>query len=525
MVDMSAIRHTVNDDAANMETLRKLSGFGQKVNIDIKINNPRATYTTLDRIEGTVSILAPTDINFDEIDIEFIGTSKTFVERMTAAAAVSGRSEAFHQFLKLQDRSVQDAYPAGQTLKAGVLYTFPFLFVIPEQLLPKVCGHKCKSMCVREAHLQLPPTFGDHDREDGMDEKALDDFVPEMASTRYGVHVRICRVRRGEDDEVIRSNIANKARRVRVIPATEEQPPLDIDTDDKEYCIRRERVIRKGVLQAKAGTLVMEAIQPPAILMRARSNSSTPAMSSARVSLRFDPADKHALPPLLGDMGAKLKVCTFFASTARSGFPDKKKALQDPSQGMHSEQISLSSRCMASMTSDKWTAYESEKDSHRDSGFSTGSSIPAPSKDYKGARFFVTHLDVPISLPTNKAFVPSFHSCLISRMYQLKLELHLQNKGLVGTMDLKLPIQISCTEGDGDWSPRRGSVVEGMEQCSEEELVDGFFDERTMQIPAEAFVGHSDIRRASPPVTPRHELPPSYSFFAPATGGQTVPAY
>ncbi|KAM3425664.1 hypothetical protein BST61_g7608 [Cercospora zeina] len=524
---MATTRHTASDDAADMETLRKLSGFGQKISVDIKINSPRATYTTLDRIEGSVSILAPTDTSFDEINIEFIGTSRTYVERMTAAAAVSGRSEAFHQFLKLQDRSVQDVYPEGQTLKAGVAYTFPFLFVIPERLLPKICGHKCKSTCVREAHLQLPPTFGDHDREGGAAEKVLDDFVPEMASTRYGVHVRVCRLRKGEDDdEVTRSNLANMAKRVRVIPATEEQPPLDIDVDDKEYCIRKERVIRKGVLQAKAGTLVMEAIQPPAILMRARSNSNAPAMSNARISLRFDPADKHSLPPLLGDMGTKLKVCTFFASTARSGFPDKKKALQDPSQGIHSEQISLSSRCMASMTSDKWTAYDCEKDSRRDSGFSAGTSIPAPSKDYKGTRFFITHLDVPVSLPTNKAFVPSFNSCLISRIYQLKLELHLQNKGLVGTMDLKLPIQISCTEGDGDWSPRRGSVVEGMEQTSEEgDFVDGFFDPRTINIPDEAFLGQSDIRRPSPPVTPRHELPPSYSFFAPAASGQTVPAY
>ncbi|KAI5359439.1 putative arrestin-like protein [Septoria linicola] len=510
----STIRNISEDEAANMESLRKLSGFGQKVIIDIKINNPRPTYTTLDRIEGIVSILAPMDTNFDEIDIEFVGTSRTYVERLTAAAAVSGRSEAFHQFLKLQDKSVQDLYPEDRILRAGKPYSFPFVFVVPQHLLPKICGHTCKAAGVREAHLQLPPTFGDHDREDPTDGKVLDDLVPEMASTRYGVHVRVCKAKL-VDEEITRRNIANKARRVRVIPATEEQPPLDIDSDDKEYSIRREKVVRKGVLHAKAGTMVMEAIQPPAIRMRSRGDPEKPAMSNAKIMLRYDPADKHSLPPFLTDLSTKLKVCTFFASTARSTFPDKKKALQDPSQGVHSDQLNLSTRKMGNVAS-KWTTYESEADAVRGSASST-SCIPAASKDYKGGKFFAAQIEAPISLPTNKAFVPSFHSCLISRMYQVKFELGIQNKGF-GTMDLKLPIQISCAE-DGDWSPRRGSMVDDIEA-----EVDGFFDPRTMHIPDEAFIGHSDIRRPSPPVTPRDELPPSYSFF-PVASGQTVPAY
>lgn len=524
----STVRRLSPENAANMDALRKAAGLGHRIAIHIDIKDPQSTYTTLDRIEGVLSITASTRTSFDDIDIEFVGTSKTSVERLTAAAAVSGRSEAFHQFLKLQDKSVQDLYPEDRVLEAKKTYTFPFLFVIPEQLLPKVCGHACKAPGVREAHLQLPPTMGDRecDRQDPATGRPLDDLAPDMVSTRYGVHVRIIK-----ENEGTRETLANYGKKVRVVPIIQEQPPLPISDDDDEYRYRKEKVIRKGVLQGKAGTIVMETVQPSAVRMHACGNSSRP--STAKIMLRFDPADKHAAPPRLGNLASKLKVNTYFASTARQSYPTKRATFQDPSQGIHSEQLTLVSRKVGgpdpedkSGKAEVWTTYESETAARRDSACSVSTFIPDASKDYKGKTFYVAQLEAPIVLPENKVFIPTFHSCLISRIYQVKFELHLQNKGVVGTIDLKLPIQVSCS-GHEDWEPRQSSVVtdgRGEHELREEDFEE-YFEPRTLHIPSEAFLGSSVLQRPASPAFVRNELPPSYSYYAPPIGVQTVPAY
>ena len=517
----STVRSLSPETAANMETIRKLSGIGQMVKIEVQIKDPQPTYTTLDRIEGTVSIKALRETSFDDIDIEFVGTSKTSVERLTAAAAVSGRSEAFHQFLKLQDKSVQEIYPEDRILEANKTYEFPFLFVIPEQLLPKVCGHACQATSVRDAHLQLPPSMGDHDCDpkDQATKKTLDDFVPEMVSTRYGVHVRISKY----NDDGTKEKLANHGQQVRVVPATLEQPPLP--EDKEEYRYRKEKVVRKGMLQAKAGTLVVEAQQPPPLRMLARGDASRP--STAKIILRFDPADRHAEPPRLGSLATKLKISTYFASTARHSYPTKQSTFQDPSQGIHTEQLTLAHRKVAGpeVGPKFWTAYESETAARRTSTSSSGTFIPDASTGYKNGTFYVAELDAPIILPENKAFVPTFHSCLISRIYQVKLELHLQNKGVVGTIDLKLPVQIACSADTGAWSPRRGSAITAgsieQEGLSEDEVQE-YLEPRPLLTPGEAFQGRFS---PSPRTLGGEELPPSYSYYAPPMGGQTVPAY
>ena len=95
----------------------------QKPDIRINFDSKQKTYTTLDRIEGTVTVVPQVDTPFDAIDIEFVGTSRTYVERLTtAAAAASGRSEAFHQFLKLQQPGLPQLYPEDLVLRAGKIY-------------------------------------------------------------------------------------------------------------------------------------------------------------------------------------------------------------------------------------------------------------------------------------------------------------------------------------------------------------------------------------------------------------------
>lgn len=498
---------------------------GQKPEIKIKLHNKQKSYTTHEQLEGVVSIVSPCDTSFDEIDVEFVGTSRTYVERLTTAAAVSGRSEAFHQFLKLQQPGLAELYPEGNVLLAGQKYEFPFVFVVPDQLLPKICQHKIVSETVRAAHLCLPPSLGtasanEKDGSEAEDKSVPDDMCPDMASIRYGVFAKISK-NKEQAGEVIRTTIESKAKQLRVLPVRSEEPPLDTDGKDSEYTMRKERSIRKGVLKGKLGTLVMEAVQPPGMIIRDTDIHHSSSMAVIR--LRFDPSDDKALPPRLGSLSSKLKVCTYFASTARHIFPSKATALSDLAQGMHCEQLDLPKR---SVTNAEWTKHEPGKRPSRptlerhDSGQSTSSLhtnfarniFTEPSEAYKGGSYYTAVLEMPIALPTNKTFVPTFHTCLVSRIYQLKFELGLQTAGVVGTVDLKVPFQMTSTNADSRSSSRRNSAAQPIGDEIDEEM--------------SAIHQPRNVATAPPPdyfqlAGATSEAPPGYSSFAP----RALPVY
>ena len=493
----------------------------QRPDIKIAFNTKKATYTTLDRIEGVVTIIAPVDTPFDCIDIEFVGTARTFVERLTTAAAASGRSEAFHQFLKLSQPGLQDLYPVDLVLRAGVTYDFPFIFAIPQQLLPRVCQHNVHSDSVRDAHYRLPPTFGDKDLTQR--QKSLDDMAPEMASVRYGIFAKITELRTKSND-TWRCIVASKARRLRVIPRIEEEPPLDVHEEDGEYTMRREKSIRKGMLKGKLGTLVIEAAQPQGLHLKSFGNPEDRPTTMATVMLRFDPTDDSMSPPKLGNMSSKLKVSTFFASTARQSIPTKAGSLLDLSQGMHSEQINLSSRCVANVEWKKQDPNNSQLE-RRDSAMSSCSietgTTPNPSESYKGGAYYTARLLVPITLPANKAFVPTFHSCLISRQYALKFDLGISTVGIGSSMELKVPVQISTEDLITEGQDRRESVDSQDAEIDVEDVQNfftNFFEPRTVRVPDENFVGRSRIGSQAPTSdAPTGDAPPGYSPFVPNT--------
>ncbi|KAF9641047.1 putative arrestin domain-containing protein [Lasiodiplodia theobromae] len=69
-----------------------------------------------------------------------------------------------------------------------------------------------------------------------------------------------------------------------------------------------------------------------------------------------------------------------------------------------------------------------------------------------GRPYYTTDLVVPIQLPPDKAFVPTFHSCFISRTYRLCISLSLS---ATASLTVKVPIQVTA-EGN---IQRAGSEV------------------------------------------------------------------
>jgi hypothetical protein len=435
---------------------------------------------------------------------------------MTTTPTLSGRSEANHRFLTLRQPIDESDFPLPGVFKAGRTYAFPFMFTIPQQLLPKACSHHVAADHVRDTHCLLPPSLGDADLA-GFGNTLLDDLAPEMSKITYGIKVRIAQTRGSEGISIL----AERTRKVRVKPAFSEQPPLNIDGNE-EYRPKQEKVFKKGLFKGRLGTLTAQTIQPPPLVIPgARSTDCKLITTMAKLVLRFDPAEEASMPPKLTSLATKMKISTYYASTPRQSFPSQASLGFDSSQGVYSERVPLSSLCIASA---QWEAHNSASNPvlesliRRDSGISDCSTVtdaqtaftfgilPA-SKDYKQGTFYTAQILVPITLPLSKNFIPTFHSCLISRTYSLSLRFAPHGGP---SLHLKVPVQI-CAQGSdaGIENARARSVEETMLR----EAADLFIP-RSIAPPSEGTrrSGSVDARDDA-----RDELPPDYSAFASPT--------
>lgn len=412
------------------------------------------SYTTLDKIKGQVTITAPYDTSFDQIYITLEGSVKTFVEKIATASPTNHRTEAFQIFLRLVQPMDMDVFSESRVIKAGRTYKFPFTFVVPEKLLPQSCAHRDASAEVRDVHRNLPPSLGDP-MTASLNNALLDDMAPEMGVVSYAITVRISHGRGTTGKQIIG---AESFKKLRIVPAVDEQPPIMVYGGVKDdYRPRKEKEIRKGLFKGKLGTLTMESAQPKSLRLHALNSQSTCSITTmATVDVRFDPVEEGAKPPRLNTLSTKLKVATFFSSVPMSELPSKTTDFHYSStRGVHVETVPLSSRCVASA---QWERHAPQVLARRDSAFSSISApaIPDPPSSHAAKSFYTAQILVPITLPKgSKVFVPTFYSCLISRVYSLDLYLgvHCPSPTVTApSVHLKLPIQIS-SEGNPDASP------------------------------------------------------------------------
>lgn len=547
--------------------VRNLAMAGKPA-VEIKLNTAHGThgdyvtsFSTMDRIDGSVSITPKTDTRFDDIEICLIGKptpdsdkrlgllpepitqthadargtgqSRTFVERMGTGIMISGgRSEACHRFLKMTQPIDETMLPHPRIAVAGRTYTFPFTFVVPERLLPRACSHKLKNSLVSESHLMLPPSMGDPSLA-GFGNTLVDDMAPEMAKVLYSLKVRM--TQNVGDDEV---TLVEQNKKIRIKPAFEEQPPLNIVQGDDDYSMRHEKTIRKGVFKGKLGTLAVQADQPrPFVIPGARSNCECgPISTMVRVQLRFDPTDKNAEPPKLSTISSKMKILTHYATTARIDFPTKATLAYDMSQGYYTASIPLSS---LSITSAPWERHDASSTarpasaSRRDSGVSdltddAGASSVPPTAQYAGGRYYTASITVPVSLPNTKNFLPTFHSCLVSRVYALHLAVAIPRAA--SGLSIKVPVQVVA---EGSAAGTR-ALAERERETAAAADVDAMMEPRSIAPPpGDEYAnvgmgsGRHDSVAQSPPRSPppmqqqqireeqREDSPPDYQPFTP----------
>jgi hypothetical protein len=247
----------------------------------------------------------------------------------------------------------------------------------------------------------------------------------------------------------------------------------------------------------------------------ARTSDNMPITTVAKLVLRFDPADEGSAPPSLSSLHTKLKVSTFYASTPRHNLPSRNHLAFDMSQGVYADNVTLNSLGIANAQWEKHTAASNpapEDLTRRDSGTSNCSTasdrvnafaagILAASSNYKGGTFYTTQILVPVTLTTKKSFIPTFHSCLISRTYTLSLQFAAQGGS---NINLKVPVQICAHGSDTGIENARARSVEAVMLREGADM----FTPRSVAPPS--------ANRLRSSAETRDELPPEYVAFTPS---------
>ncbi|OJI91280.1 hypothetical protein ASPTUDRAFT_299284 [Aspergillus tubingensis CBS 134.48] len=435
------------------------------------------SFTTGDTIKGTVTITVDHDTRFDDLEITFEGTSRTSVERQS----MPGRTGAYHTFLRLRQPIDDSAYPTPRVLEPGRNYEFPFTFVVPERLLPHICNHAKTNLHVEQSHTLLPPTFGDPMIASNR-KSVIDDMAPEMCRISYLVRVTLQRKPVAQNASPV--TLVSVGKKVRVIPAVDEEPPLNVDDNDGLYSVRKEKDVKRGLMRGKLGRLVLAAAQPKPVQLSPSDTGNCDSVSTvATMQLRFDPVGNEQ-PPRLGTVWSKLRVSTFYSSDPWGDYPSAAciKSWAQMGRAMYTETVPLSTMCVASAQWTKHTDTDTDLE-RRDSMHSTSStdSLPGPSASFAGNTYYTASVVVPVTLPKSKSFVPTFYSCLIARAYALELSVsyHAANSRiLTPTASLKVPLQLTCEAQPGTGT--KGTVVD----ISQDEVNTQFFSPRSIAPPS-----------------------------------------
>ncbi|KAK5308813.1 hypothetical protein LTR93_012371, partial [Exophiala xenobiotica] len=163
-------------------------------------------------------------------------------------------------------------------------------------LLPFICSHKVDSDEIRKEHLQLPPSLGDPNIA-GDGHALMDDFAPDMARISYSIRARVT----GWNAVGKNLELSDRSERIRIVPARDEAPPVNIVHPESDFVLRKEKSVKKGLFKmGKIGGLTAEMTQSKSLrLPHPHKRQIEPVASMATINLRFDPQTTDDPPPQL----------------------------------------------------------------------------------------------------------------------------------------------------------------------------------------------------------------------------------
>ncbi|KAF4946233.1 hypothetical protein FSARC_14246 [Fusarium sarcochroum] len=296
------------------KSLSKIQVRPRPLKLDIEIENhyDSKIYSSGSILQGRLIISPCVDQHVSALTISLVGeTTSHLIGR-------SIRSVAIHRFLKLDMLTPEIPELISEPLKRGHVYTVPFQFVIPEQLLPTACTHDVDSAKVREHHSCLPPTLGGW-RENDMGpgsiqiEYAINACVTSSASMRP----------RSFRDLAVKKT-------VKIVAKSIESPPIHVSAASQRYMLGATKTLRQSLFWRSLGTISATAMQPEPLYIHPYSKVIAP--SHIDVGLNFDPAKSGIIPPQPDAISLSIRSRTWFNVDPMSGFPDldDRPSLQTP---------------------------------------------------------------------------------------------------------------------------------------------------------------------------------------------------
>ncbi|KKO98615.1 hypothetical protein THAR02_09291 [Trichoderma harzianum] len=466
-----------------------------EVKIDQHFN--AKVYTSGSTIAGRVAVRASKDTAFANLDIVFVGISATrldFVQQYP--------SHSFRPFLKIRMPIQESDLPGDRMFRAGSEYKIPFHFVVPHQLTIGACNHTCLSQDVRERHLRLPPSLGAWE---------ADDQAPDMTQIEYAINAKAIQLGNGAASKVMEAHHILK-----VLPSLPEDAPLDITFRDEWYKLSKTKTIRKSLFSSKTGQFTASAIQPNAVILSADGHKSS--MTSVRINMEYAPSSAETAPPKINSVTGKLVSTTFFSAVPVDHLPNLGSRTNCESTPClnYTTTHSLFTLPVESVS---WMQQDASSRSRRDSGYSStvmeGDASESDSSERRRRRsskgksskkpklstvIHTTDIVIPftVSNSNKKLFLPSFHSCLISRSYTLQLSLCV---GPTNTaISLAVPLQIGVETIHEPQGHELPSFESALAQAEEEEA-DAYLQPRVIHAPVSglhndaALPGYNELSR------------------------------
>ncbi|KAI0411436.1 hypothetical protein F5X98DRAFT_54365 [Xylaria grammica] len=370
------------------------------------------SFSTGEKIEGTATLCPRENMRFQDVSISFLGDEYTTVRH----------AKAHRQFLNMRQSVPDSLLPTPKLFTKGQKYDLEFSFTVPDHLSLNVCDHDTASRIVRQAHLRPPPSFGDPNVA-GYGGKLLNDFAPRACIVVYTIQLTL---RHNHPISGQAGRTLTKGLKVRIKPTTPSQPfPLrEAILCTHDFPSYGKRTVLQGSPKPILGTLSMTIEEPTTFCLPLRD----PVMiisSSVKIRVVYTTTGDPVFPQFKS-VGGYLTSTTFFTATCHKDFPEKEKDFFGRPSNFDTVQFQPFSH---SFTSLNW-----EPD---------------------GTDRYSATLPVPVLLPREN-IIPTFHTCLLSRSYDLYLKVVVKDSA---PFEFKVPAHVFARE-DPLHLPSYGAAVE-----------------------------------------------------------------
>ncbi|KAL3491292.1 hypothetical protein BJX62DRAFT_205546 [Aspergillus germanicus] len=404
------------------------------------------SFATGETIEGVVSIFSQDDLAFDKLHISFIGEQSTSIPSSTP-------SKATHQFLHLIQPLPESSLPHPKILARRTKYDIPFSFLVPDYLPSQSCRHSAYPL-IKAAHLHPPPSLGDATIA-GFGGRLRDDLAPQDGCKI--VYTIIAKLERPSITTGIQETIMERRVKVRIKPHVGETPlpELDLGTAlEGEFSLFRDGVVKGSGSSTKGGGSgrLAVSLEKPECFWHPLGDSVRLISKAVRLTLVFTPSASSAgtALPEIKSLRAQITATTLYTTQPTGPHPpQKQRDFFGRPINYRDAEIPLS---LPSLPQLRWTRVENQNPSpNPDSEPGLNSPPPftvsGPATETGAGASYIATLLVPVTLTKDKSFVPTFHACLISRIYSLSFQLEV--KGASTGFRLRAPMKIAAERDPG----------------------------------------------------------------------------